>query len=124
VVVLGVVLCGALIVGGVIVLPDILPLIGPTPTGSGVIFGDQAPVLLVNNLDLSVCYFYISPSGSSEWGEDWLGSDRIGAGESRTFYVDAGQTVDLRAEDCQGGGLDEQYDIYVPSEGITYTLGP
>src|SRR3989304_3545171 len=80
VVVLGVVLCGALIVGGVIVLPDILPLIGPTPTGSGVIFGDQAPVLLVNKLDLSVCYFYISPSGSSEWGEDWLGSDRVRGG--------------------------------------------
>ena len=122
---LGLGLCGALIVGGVIVLPDILPLVGPTPTDPGVIFGDQAPVLVVNNLDVSICYFYISSSGSSEWGEDWLGSDgMIGAGESRTFSIDAGQTVNLRVEDCQGDGLDEQYDIYVPSEGITYTLGP
>lgn len=126
--------CIALVaVGGLVLLPDLVPpelktLIPgwatSTPPGS-VPAGSQAPVVVENYLDTPVCFLYISFSADDEWGSDWLGnSDVIGNGETRTFWVQADQTYDLRAEDCNGNGIDEQYNVYVTSVGITYTLGP
>jgi len=78
-----------------------------------VAMGDEASVTLANNSGQSVCYVYISPSSSSDWGGDWLGeSDILDSGYSRTFYLPAG-TYDLAAESCDGYLLDEQYGVTV-----------
>jgi hypothetical protein len=110
-------------------LPEFIPtdLFGtPTPAWpGGSSSGVDAPIVVENYLDISVCYLYISPSDAGEWGNDWLGANEtIDYGGSRTFWIAADQTVDLRTEDCDGVGIDEQYSVYVPAEGITYTLGP
>jgi hypothetical protein len=76
---------------------------------------DEASVTLYNNSDQSVCFVYISPSSSSDWGGDWLGeSEILESGYSRSFYLPSG-TYDLAAESCDGYLLDEQYSVYIDS---------
>jgi len=119
-----------LIVGGALLLPEIIDSGGPTPvpfssgntTGS---YSGEAPLDVINNLNVAVCYLYISPSTSDDWGDDWLFDiGTIEPGYSATFYLLVGETVDMQAEDCDGYILDTQYDIYVTDEGLTYTLSP
>jgi hypothetical protein len=55
---------------------------------------------IVNNSSQTVCYLYISPDTSPDWGEDWLGSATIPAGTSYTFYSVAANVYDIKAEDC------------------------
>ena len=122
--------CGAVVGGGFVLLPKIIDPGNPTttPYSSGNTTGPnsgEAPLDVINNLGVDICYLYISPSTSEDWGDDWLGaSDTIGPGFSATFYVPVGETVDMQAEDCDGYILDTQYDIYVTTEGLTYTLSP
>jgi len=125
-------LCGGLIVGAVLLVPQILPQATPTapvyqpPSDDGFSpSGTDVSLDVVNNLNVAVCYLYISPSDSDNWGGDWL--DEIGTippGTSQTFWITSGETVDLRTEDCDGNTIDEQFDVYVPVEGLTYTLNP
>jgi len=124
-------LCGALIVGGALLLPEIIDSGNPTttpPGSSGNTTGSNsgdAQLDVINNLGIAVCYLYISPSASDDWGEDWLGdTDTIEPGYTATFYVPVGETIDIQAEDCDGYILDTQYEIYVTAEGLTYTLSP
>jgi hypothetical protein len=115
--------------GVVTLLPDVLPpefnFGTPTPISPGLpSTGVDAPIVVENFSGVAVCFLFISSSSNDDWGEDWLGSTgMIGDGESLTFWVPADQTVDLRVEDCDGG-YDEQFNVYVPVEGITYTLSP
>ena len=115
--------------GVVTLLPDVLPpefnFGTPTPISPGLpSTGIDAPIVVENYSGVPVCFLFISSSFDDDWGDDWLGSTgMIESGESLTFWVLADQTVDLRAEDCDGG-YDEQFDIYVPAEGITYMLNP
>ncbi|GAB4473078.1 MAG: hypothetical protein Kow00124_11730 [Anaerolineae bacterium] len=76
---------------------------------------------LVNNTDIPVYYVYISPSSSSDWGGDWLGSDIIPAWSEYTFFLDVG-TYDFMAQDSSGAVIAEQYGVYIGPEGITWTL--
>lgn len=83
--------------------------------------GGSASLTLVNNSGKRVCYVYISPNTSDSWGEDWLGEEEIiRPGESRTFYLDPG-IYDLRAEDCDGDPIAEEYDEEISGE-MTWTL--
>ena len=85
--------------------------------------GDEASVTLYNNSGQSVCYVYISPSSSSDWGGDWLGdSEILDAGYNRIFYLPAG-TYDLAAEGCDDYLLDEQYDVWVDGN-VDWSLDP
>jgi len=81
-----------------------------------------APVLaqdvsyeLVNNTDLTVIEFYSSPVSDPEWGDDILGSQVIGPGESGTvtmydgaayceydfqFILEDGSTVEGQGDIC------------------------
>lgn len=125
-------LCGGLILGAILLVPKLLPQATPTvpvyqpPSDSGFSpSGADVPLDVVNNLSVSVCYLYVNPSDSDDWGGDWL--DEIGtipSGTSQTFWITSGEFVDLRAEDCYGDMLDEQYGVFVPAEGLTYTLNP
>lgn len=59
---------------------------------------------VVNQGSTTVCYMRISPTSQSTWGDDWLGSSVIPAGDSFAFSVPAGP-YDLRAEDCSNSSL-------------------
>jgi hypothetical protein len=67
---------------------------------------------------------FISPSTSTEWGPDWLGSEVIHAGESQGFAVPAGVLYDFRADDCDHNSLQEQYQVSISNSGYTWTVGP
>jgi hypothetical protein len=88
-----------------------------TVTGGGT---GSATVNLVNNSGQTVCYVYISPSTSSSWGSDWLGSDVLPAGESRTFSLAAG-TYDLKAEDCSHNTIATEFQQNISGD-TTWTL--
>jgi len=82
------------------------------------IYMDQdASVTLLNQSGYDICWVYISPSSSSDWGGDWLGSDTLPWGESRVFYLPGG-TYDLQAQDCDGYILDQRYELHI--SGDTY----
>lgn len=118
--------------------PDIMQIIdemmGTTPTpapgglpsgGNQTGTGTQTQLLVVNNLGVDICWLYVSPTSSDSWGNDWLGdSGIISAGQSASFWIESGLTVDIQAVDCDSNVLDEQYDVYIYPEGITYTLDP
>lgn len=72
-----------------------------------------ATVTVNNNSTQPICFVYISPSDSNEWGEDRLGAeDTIEPGESFEISVDPG-TYDLRADDCDGNVIDEEQGVEV-----------
>lgn len=65
--------------------------------------------LIVENLaDDSICFLYVSPSESSEWGDDQLGdSTVIDPGDSWSVFDVPIGTYDLRAEMCEGDFVEE-----------------
>jgi tRNA A-37 threonylcarbamoyl transferase component Bud32 len=71
--------------------------------------------LLVNNSNVTICYFYISPDTSSEWGSDWLGSDTVAAGSSYTVYNVPANVYDLKAEDCSHNIIESIDALDVPT---------
>ncbi len=81
-----------------------------------------AHVLTVeNDSSTEVCYIYISPVTSDEWGEDWLGlKETIDTGEMRYFFVDPG-TYDLMAADCDGNEVAREEQVEIDDD-ITWTL--
>jgi hypothetical protein len=82
-------------------------------------------VTVVNQWDVPICYVFISPSTSTEWGPDWLGATEvIMPGASRGFAVPAGQNYDFRADDCDHSVLLDQYQTLVTDSGFTWTVGP
>ena len=84
---------------------------------------DYATLTLFNDSGCDVCYVYVSPSGSTTWGDDWLGgSEMIASGDSRTFQVSMG-TYDLLAEDCDHDTLAEEYEVNL-FKPLEWTLTP
>jgi hypothetical protein len=80
----------------------------PAPASS--IETEQVELTLINSLSGEVCYVFISPSGTEDWGEDWLGEeDTLPTGYSITFTLPAG-TYDLQALDCDGNLLAADFD--------------
>ena len=126
------IVCGLVVVGGIFLLPELIPSLEPTPPvvvtpydDGSTPSGAEAPLDVVNNSDYTICYLYISPSTSDDWGEDWLWDiGTIEPGFASIFYLPVGETFDMRTEDCDGELLDEQYNVTVPPEGLTYTLTP
>jgi hypothetical protein len=106
--------------------PEMLTsILGPDLAGLDFEAGGGASVDVINNLDVPICYLYISPTDSDDWGQDWLGNQEvIEPGGTRSFSVTADQTVDLQVLNCAQEVLDQQFGVYVDSMGITYTLDP
>lgn len=64
-----------------------------------------------NQSPYDICYVQISGSEQEEWGEDWLGEqEKIAAGASKTFNVDAG-TYDVKVMTCEQYTLATFWDI-------------
>lgn len=124
----GVLACLCLLVVGFWAIGNSSPLIlpgGATGGSSGGSTSTTAPIEIVNNSNYEICYVLISPSRDDEWGDDWLGEDEtILPGGSVTVWVPAGETYDLQLLDCGQNVLDEQYQVAIGADGITYTLGP
>jgi len=98
---------------------SICPLIPSGPSGPQ--GGGPARVTLVNNSGEEICYVYISPVESDEWGEDQLGAtETVAPGARRVFDVEPGR-YDLRAEDCDGNALDEEWDVAIFGP-VTWTV--
>ena len=94
------------------------PLIPTRPSGPS---GAGPSITLVNNSDETICYVYISPSTSDEWGEDWLGTTEVvGPGEQRTFEVDPG-TYDLLATDSDDNELAVEWEVEV-TQPVVWTV--
>lgn len=82
--------------------------------------GSGAILTLRNNSNTDVCWVYISPSTSSSWGSDWLGSDIAAAGSEFTFRLTPGEW-DLLAQDCSGNTVAEEYQVAMEGS-VTWTL--
>ena len=96
----------------------------PTTDTTDPLPNSTTQIVVENFLNVDVCFLYISPTTSDEWGDDWLGDEILSAGDTMVFTLQAGSTVDIQAVDCDLNVLDEQYDVYVWPEGLTYTLSP
>jgi len=60
----------------------------------------SATLTVQNESAYTVCYLYLSPTTSDEWGDDWLGEDEVLApGATRRFTLAAGE-YDAIARDC------------------------
>ncbi len=76
---------------------------------------------VVNDSTTEVCYIYISPVTTDEWGDDWLGlKETLKGGQARHFFVDPG-TYDLLAADCDGNELAREENVTIDDD-ITWTL--
>ena len=64
----------------------------------------NATLTVVNNTSSTVCLMRISPATSSDWWQDWLGSNMISSGSSYDFDIATG-SYDLRAEFCGNGEM-------------------
>jgi hypothetical protein len=123
-VILGIVICLGVLVGGAIIfLPDLLPddFGGTTTTTTG----SQTIVDVENQMDVDICAIYISYASSSDWGNNLLTSGQtIPPYNYVSFYVDVGETIDILASDCSGNEIDSLFDVYIPAEGLTVTYSP
>lgn len=79
--------------------------------------GETVTLTVFNESSEAICFVYISPSESDDWGDDVLGDDVIEPGESYTFEVIVG-TYDLMAEGCDGNAIavESEVDLSEPKE--------
>ena len=77
----------------------------------------KAPILVENNSEFDIVLFYISPSESDDWGEDWLGeAGYIPAGTGRRFFFVQPDEYDFLAIDSEGETVLQAMGIEVDSE--------
>lgn len=83
--------------------------------------GEAIEVTIVNDSNLTICYVFISPETSTEWGDDLLGrSDTLGRGEEWTGDLFTG-VYDIMFLDCERETLVEQYGFDF-EEDVTLTF--
>ncbi len=73
-------------------------------------------LILLNSSRDTICYLYIAPKSSPDWGEDLLGDEALAAGDTITFEVDADVEYEALAQDCDQGTMSE-VDSLVLGEG-------
>ncbi len=82
----------------------------------------KTPILIENNSESDIALFYLSPSESDDWGEDWLGD--VGYIPSQTgrrfFFVEVG-VYDFLAIDLDGQTVLEVYELSI-EEPRTFTI--
>lgn len=72
-------------------------------------FAGSQDFTLVNGSASSICFVYVSPSNSNDWGSDILGAEEcLAPGQSVDIAFDAGSQAmwDLRVEDNDSGQED------------------
>jgi len=91
-------------------------------TGGGSSGGGTVNLTVYNGTGNTIWYLYISPTTSSSWGDDWLGSSTLSAGESTTFTVPAG-TYDLKAEGSGHSVVEQQMGVALTYDYTWYVTG-
>lgn len=92
----------------------------PSSLGSG---SSTSGLDIVNESNVEICALFVTPSTSEEWGDNQIGSTgAVAQGETFTLTDIPVGTYDLLAEDCQGNGLAQEFDVVFTEEGITWTL--
>lgn len=84
---------------------------------------EEASLTLVNNLDIPICYVFISPSRSTDWGANWLGNETIPPGGSYTFHLPTG-TYDLSARGCDNNPVSEEVQGQEIAGKVIWTVSP
>lgn len=78
---------------------------------------DKAPILVENNSGFDIVLFFISPSESDDWGEDWLGeAGYIPAGTGRRFFFVQPGEYDFLAIDSDGETVLQAMGIEIDSD--------
>lgn len=95
---------------------------GSAPGSLSIQYGTgSATVTLTNGLgNWTIYYAYVSPSSSSEWGEDALGSETLAPGGVLTVRVDPG-TYDIMLQD-EDGDTYTRYNVQVGSSGYSWEV--
>ncbi len=91
---------------------------------SGGASGNSGAVEVINHSSVEICYVYISPTTSSEWGLDQLGAENtIPAGSSFTIQNIPPGLYDLRADDCSNREIDTAPGVRVNAgQTVTWTF--
>lgn len=76
---------------------------------------------VINNGATPICHLYISPSDSTQWGDDWLGEEIIRMGELFVTFVEEDTYYDILALACDGFELGQINQILL-YEDVTWTL--
>lgn len=108
---------------GTAATPTATPLPPPTeaPTAEPAAAGPSLDI--INDSTTPVCYVYISPTKSDEWGDDQLGEQNmIDGGESFTIADIPAGTYDVMAEDCGGNLLGVVYQADITEGEYTWTI--
>lgn len=104
----------AVLIGGAISLPAIQPKTQAATRISRVRVGDQ-DFTLINKTGFEIYSVYVSPNNADEWGEDILGRDTLGTGESVDIEFSRKEKAkmwDLRVEDKKGDFIEwEDFDL-------------
>ncbi|MDA3813847.1 MAG: hypothetical protein PF570_06290, partial [Candidatus Cloacimonetes bacterium] len=96
--------------------------IKPGSTANVEIIGDTGEIKIVNDTDYtSIYYIYISPSSSTEWGDDLLGSDILYPGYYISWLVTTGYW-DIKFVDEDGWPYTFMNQLIDPETIYTYTL--
>jgi hypothetical protein len=78
---------------------------------------------IVNQTSEAVCYVFIAPSNSEDWGPEQLGEGNVvAAGESFTITDIPPGTYDLKAENCSNEIVARNYEVKLGAIDITWTL--
>ena len=122
--ILGIGVCLIGLIGlGLLSSADLDDILGGGNGGVTPIVSDQSPIEIINELTVPICFVFISPTSANDWGEDWLGAgEMIPAGGAQTFYMQANQSIDIQVLDCDATEIDSQFNVYLDSDGLTYTV--
>jgi len=82
-----------------VVVEEAPPTVMPTDTSEPEPKPEGARLEITNDSGMAVWYVYISPADADEWGEDWLGDNVIGDGETYTIEGIPEGVYDVKAED-------------------------
>lgn len=103
--------------------PTATPLPKPTkaPTDEPAAAGPSLEI--VNNSETPVCFVYVSPTKSDDWGTDQLGEENmINGGDSFTITDVPAGTYDVKAEDCSNNLLGVVYQADITEGAYTWTI--
>lgn len=85
---------------------------------------EETPSLeIINDTGIPVCFVYLSPTKSDEWGDDQLGEENtIQPGDSFTLTDIPSGTYDLLAEDCDENQIGVVTAADITEGGYIWTL--
>ncbi len=90
---------------------------GEVTEGDGGSTASTGIVRFDNNSDVSVFYLYLSPSSSSSWGPDQLGTEVLSPGETFTLRGVPCGAVDYKLEGIGHTNLLTRYGVHVECGG-------